>query len=69
MKKSLLCLILSCTLFVGCEAFTKAFSPSNEPVRTKWDGTDYERSVGVGTGVDPQAREIESRLGYKNNGF
>lgn len=69
MKKSFACLALSCFLFVGCESFTKAFSPSDEPVTTKWDGTDYKRSVGVGTGVDQQAREIESRLGYKNNGF
>ena len=61
-------LLLICLLFSGCEGFTKAFQ-SQDTLTTQWNGSGIQRSVGVGTGIDPQAREIEGRLGYRNTGF
>ena len=70
MKKNLSAFILAaCLLTTGCEAFSKAFAVKDiDKPENKWDGSGYKRSMGVGTGIDPQAREIERRLGYSNEG-
>lgn len=70
MKKKLSALILATCLFMtGCGAFSKAFAGKDiDKPDNKWDGSGYKRSMGVGTGIDPQAREIERRLGYSNEG-
>lgn len=68
MKNIVASLVLAvCLLLTGCEAFTKAFS-TNTTNTTSWDGS-FKRTIGVGTGIDPQAREIENRLGYKPERF
>jgi len=58
-------LLVGSISFTGCEALSKSFLVnSTEKSVNDWDGSGYQRSKAVGTGIDPQAREIEKRLGY-----
>lgn len=72
MKKRFLlpCLVI-CLTCSGCALFERTMGrregvPDKQAV---WDGEGYKRTVGIGTGVDPQAQEIERRLGYRPESF
>ena len=63
-------ILLGCVLFAGCGQFSKVFSNRNpDGSAGAWGNSGHARSVGVGTGIDPQAREIEKRLGYESEWF
>ncbi|MDB4413533.1 hypothetical protein OAF56_04870 [Pirellulaceae bacterium] len=62
-------IIVAAALFIcmpctGCQAWRDAFAPKGSSPVHKWD-SNFKRSQGVGTGVDPMAQDIESRLGYQ----
>jgi hypothetical protein len=52
----------------GCKAFKTTGSPGAQLPVPQAEGTTYKRSLGIGTGIDPQAKAIEGNLGYKQAG-
>lgn len=62
-KLSIAVALIICLGFTGCQVWREAFAPAGSSAVHKWD-SNFKRSQGVGTGVDPMAQDIESRLGY-----
>ena len=68
MRRIYLAVVVSIFLFTGC----KAFRPQAESMQggklsdSAWETSTYQRDHSLlGTGLEPQAREIERRLGVK----
>lgn len=68
MRRILLCLgLLICC--GGCQMFQQTTAPVEvDGVQADWK-PEYKRSRRAGTGIDPQARDIEDRLGYDSSMF
>ena len=71
MKKICASLTLAGMIFLsGCNWLPTGFSTNDmEKPKNNWDGSGFKRMMAVGTGIDPQAREIEKRLGYTPEKF
>lgn len=66
MKNFFFAAAILCTLgLAGCESMSKPFFEGESgSLPNRWDGSGYKRTERIGTGIDPEARDIEKRLGY-----